>query len=389
LENLQDSDNPGPGRRRPLLFALFEAALGRPFAPSLPIPASETDWAIQAGMGPLLHAQSERQPDLLPAPLAARVRAADRLARMRSAEHLEAAGEILDRCAERAGPITLLKGISIATEHHRRPHDRAMGDIDLLVEEGGVGELESALAELGYRVAGVMPGLDYATHHHRPPLVHPRTDVHLEVHTALFPPESGLLDRPPFSPSSVRAELRPGTLAGRAVCRLSPELQLAYIASHAALALHPAVGARALLDSLLLLHNTGASLAWDRLGGWLEDRRIAAHLQLVTGYLERRGLLAAEAGIARIRARLDVLAPVELRVLDGIVDRHLVRGQPLADRFGAHTRSIVWKTLIAAPGSPWNFARVAWNLLFPPSHPDRFRARYQLERLRSALFPEA
>jgi hypothetical protein len=27
--------------------------------------------------------------------------------------------------------------------------------------------------------------------------------------------------------------------------------------------------------------------------------------------------------------------------------------------------------------------------LFPPSHPDRFRARYQLERLRSALFPEA
>jgi hypothetical protein len=151
--------------------------------------------------------------------------------------------------------------------------------------------------------------------------------------------------------------------------------------------LHPAVGARALLDSLLLLGN--ASLDWDRVCGWLDDRRIAAHLQLFTGYLDRRGLVPADTGIARARTRLAALAPVELRILEGIVDRHIVRGLPLADRFGAHTRSIVWKTLIAAPGSPWNFARVGWNLLFPPSHPDRFRARYQLARLRSAFFPEA
>ena len=143
--------SPGPGR--PLLLALFEVAAGRTFAPSLPIPASEVEWAIRAGMGPLLHAESERQPGLLPGPLAARVRAADRLARLESAERLEAASEILDRCGERAGPVTLLKGISIATEHHRQPHHRAMGDIDLLVEAEGVAALESALGELGYRPA--------------------------------------------------------------------------------------------------------------------------------------------------------------------------------------------------------------------------------------------
>jgi Uncharacterised nucleotidyltransferase len=374
------------GEGRPLLLALLEAAAGRAFAPSLPIPLVEVDWAIQAGLGPLLHGENERQPELLPAPLAARVRAADRLARLQSAERLEATGEILDRCGQSAGPITLLKGISIATEHHRRPHDRAMGDIDLLVERECASALERALLELGYRRLGGPRGLDYSRHHHGPPLVHARTGVCVEVHTALFPAHSAWSERPPFSPSSIRSELRPGSFAGRAVFRLSPELQLVYIATHAALDFHPAVGARALLDSLLLLRNTGAGLGWDRVCGWLDDRRIAAHLQLVIGYLDRRGLVPAETGIARVRDRLTALAPVELCVLDRIVDRHLVRGLPLVDRFGVNNRAIVWSTLIASPRSPWNFARLGWNLVFPPAHPDRFRPRYQLERLRSALF---
>src|SRR5262245_51676715 len=230
----------------PLLLALLESVAGRAFAPPLPIPDAEVDWAIQVGMGPWLHRESERQPELLPASLAARVRAADRLARLQSAERLEATGEILDRCGQRAGPITLLKGISIATEHHRRPHDRAMGDIDLLVEAPGASALESALIELGYRRAGGPPGLDYARHHHGPPLVHARTGVRVEVHTKLFPAHSGWSERPPFSPSSIRSELQPGSFAGRAVFRLSPELQLVYIATHAALAFDPALGARAL-----------------------------------------------------------------------------------------------------------------------------------------------
>ena len=376
------------GEGRPLLLALLEAVAGRSFTPSLPIPVAEIDWAIQAGMGPLLHRESERQPELLPAPLAARVRAADRFARLQSAEQLDATGEILDRCGPRAGPITLLKGISIATDLHREPHHRAMGDIDLLVEASAASALESALLELGYRRVGGPPGLDYARHHHGSPMVNARTGVRVEVHTALFPAHSGWSDRPPYSPSAIRAELRQGSFAGRAVFRLSPELQLVYIATHAALDFHPAGGARALLDSLLLLLRIGSGLGWDRVCGWLDDRRIAAHLQLVIGYLERRRLVPADAGIARVRDRLAALAPVELCVLDRIVDRHLVRGLPLADRFGVNNRAIVWSTLIASPRSRWNFARLGWNLAFPPAHPDRFRARYQLERLRSALFPE-
>ena len=246
--------------------------------------------------------------------------------------------------------------------------------------------IEGALGELGYRSEGGAEAGDYSQHHHARPLRHPRTGVCVEVHTGLFPAATGWVDRPPFSLDSVRAEQRPGSFAGRAVRRLSPELQLVYIATHAALDFHPAAGARALLDTLLLLHDAGEQLDWSRVCGWLDDARIAAPLQLTTSYLERQGLAPVLAGLSRARVQLAALGRVELRILARILDRHSVRGLPLEDRFGASNRAILWSTLLAAPRSPWNFARVPWNLLFPPSNPDRFRPRYQLARVRSALF---
>jgi hypothetical protein len=173
------------------------------------------------------------------------------------------------------------------------------------------------------------------------------------------------------------------------VRRLSPELQLVYIATHAALVFHPAAGARALLDTLLLLHRAGETLASERVWDWLGDRRIAAHLQLLMNSLERAGLAPAQAPLARIRPRLAALGGVELRILTRMIDRYHLRGLPLGDRLGADNRAVLWHSLLAAPGSAWNLARVPWNLLFPPSHPDRFRPRRQLARLRSALFRES
>lgn len=372
---------------RPLLLALFDTALGRAFDPALPVPPSEVDWAIQVGLGPLLQSTLERTPDLVLDAVAARVRAADRLARFASAERLEAAAEILDRCADRAGPVTLLKGISVCTELYARPFDRAMGDIDLLVAPEEVSALERTLAELGYLPAGGEAARDYAGHHHARPRVHPRTGVCVEVHRGLFP--AGWVEQGPFCEASVRAEQRLGELAGRPVRRLSPELQLVYIATHAALAFHPAAGARALLDSLLLLYRAPDALASERVRDWLGERRIAAHLQLLMTSLERAGFAPAQAGLARIRPQLAALGRVELRILTRMIDRYQLRGLPLGDRLGADNRAIVWHALLAAPGSAWNLARVPWNLLFPPSHPDRFHPRRQLARLRSALFRES
>ncbi len=375
----------GSREGRPLLLALFDTALGRAFDPVLPIPPREVDWAIQVGLGPLLQSTLEGRQDLVPDGLAARVRAADRLARIESAGRLEAAAEILDRCADRAGPITLLKGISICTEHYARPYDRAMGDIDLLVAPKEVSALESALAELGYQPTGGEAARDYGKHHHSRPRLHPRTGVCVEVHRGLFP--ARWVEQGPFCEASVRAEQRPGDFAGRPVLRLSPELQLVYIATHAALVFHPAAGARALLDTLLLLHRAGEALASERVWGWLGDRRIAAHLQLLTSSLERAGLAPAQAALVQLRPRLAALGRLELRILTRMIDRYHLRGLPLGDRLGADNRAVVWRTLLAAPGSAWNFARIPWNLMFPPSHPGRFRPGHQLKRLRSALFP--
>jgi hypothetical protein len=169
---------------------------------------------------------------------------------------------------------------------------------------------------------------------------------------------------------------------------LSPELQLVYIATHAALVFHPAAGARALLDLLHLMHRAPDALASGRVWDWLGDRGIAAHLQLLTTSLERAGLAPAQGGLARLRPRLAALGRVELRILTRMIDRYQLRGLPLDDRLGADNRAVVWHALLAAPGSLWNLARVPWNLLFPPSHPERFRPSRQLARLRSAMFRE-
>jgi hypothetical protein len=236
-------------------------------------------------MGPLLHAAAGQLPGWVPGPLLVRLEAADRWARIRQADMFEALLAILDRCADRAPPPTLLKGISICDEVYPRPHQRFLGDLDLLVDELDAPAVATALVELGYRPPDTPAELDYSEHHHLPPLRHPRTGVCVELHTRLFPPVLGLDEQPPFSPSSVRSERCVSSFEGRRVFRLSPELQIPYLASHWALDFVPAAGARSLLDVALLLRATPGRLDWERILGWLADRRIAAHLHVLLACL--------------------------------------------------------------------------------------------------------
>src|SRR5262245_7764161 len=311
----------------PALLLLWRAFLaGRPFAPAQALREAEISWAIEAGMGPLLYAAAQEAPGSVPEALAARLKAADRWARIQYADMLEAATAIVDRCADRAPPITLLKGISIGAAPYPQPHQRVLGDLDLLVEPEDAPTVATALAELGYRPPEGPPQLDYATHHHLQPVCHPRTKVVIEVHTALFPPGKRLGTAGPFSPDHVRAERRASKLEGRPVFRLSAELQVPYIATHWALDFVPTAGARALLDMILLLRGVGDRIDWERVLGWLADRRIAAHLHLMLSCLESRGLLELAAPLRSEWRRVAVLPPVVLRILMGMVDRYQVRG---------------------------------------------------------------
>ena len=407
----------------PVLIALWQSvAFVHPFALGRPLGEAEIAWAIQAGMGPLLHAATREAPERVPEALAPRLEGADRWARVQSADALDAAAEIIDRCADRASPLTLLKGISICGQYYPSPHQRFLGDLDLLVEPEDVPAVTGALDELGYQPPEAAPVRDYTAHHHLRPVLHPRTKVCVELHTGLFPPSQGL-DRGPFSPAALRGERRPSTLDGRPVFRLSPELQIPYIASHWALDFVPAAGARALLDMVLLLRGEADRLDWARLLGWLEDPRIAAHLQLMLSYLEARELVELPPELRADWRRVAVLNPLALRILTGMVDRYQVRG--LMQRVPSIARSglrespsgvaargrfrsrlgtlreavasgnfrglllildtITWERFLVRPRSAWNLLLVPWCLLFPPGDPDRFLPGHQLRRLGGVL----
>ena len=416
---------PAPSASPPALIALWQGlASGRPFASGRALDEAEISWAIATGMGPLLYAANLETPGSVPEDLLARLQAADRWARVQHADMLDAAVEIIDRCADRAPPLTLLKGISIGGEYYPSPYQRVLGDLDLLVEPEDAPAVAAALDELGYRPSEGPPELDFATHHHLRPVSHPQTQICVEVHTGLFPPSLRFDEGSPFSLAVVRAERRASTLDGRRVFRLSAELQVPYIASHWALDFVPtAAGARALLDMTLLLRGAADRIDWARVLGWLGDRRIAAHLHLMLSYLEAQALVELPPALHASWERVAVLPPAVLRILGGMVDRYQVRGlmrsfRPPPRGRGAqacraaagtlrsrlHTlrtaaadgnlRGLLqpvdrtaWETLLCQPPTRWTRVVAAWCLLFPLGDPDRFAPGRRLARRHSAVNP--
>lgn len=403
----------------PLVALWRTVARGRPFAPGITLGEAEVAWAIEAGMGPLLHDAARGTRGLVPEALASRLQVADRLARLRSVDMLEATAAIVDRCTGRAAPLTLLKGISICGQYYPLPHQRFLSDLDLLVHPEDATAVSAALAELGYRVPEAAARLDYRAHHHLPPVRHPDTGICAELHTGLFPPGEELVRRGPFDLATLCEERRPSTLDGRPVFRLSPELQVLYIASHWALDFVPAAGARALLDMTLLLRAESDRLDWARIHGWLENRRVAAHLQLMLHYLETRELVELPAALRADWSRKPPLDRGALRVLCAMVERYQVRGMmrgvPQIPRAQPHDapaaaaaqptwrsrvgtlRSVVrgrspsslllmiddlaWERLLNHPRHSGSRVLLQWCRLFPPGDPHRFRPGHRLRSL--------
>ena len=363
-------------------------------------------WAIECGMAALLSEALE--PGQLSEPLEVRLRAADRWAWLRHADSLEAALEILDGCAGRVPSLTLLKGLSIGPEHYPSPHQRFLGDLDLLVPPDSLEEILGIFEKLGYAIS--KPSRRDLSHHHFPPLQHPRTGVWVELHTGLFPASQGFDRAGPFSAHQVLAEQRRSELEGRAVFRLSPELQVVYIASHWAHDFAPATGPRGLLDMLLLLRAEADSLDWDRIVSWLEDRRIAAHLQLMLSCLAAWELLEVPPKLRDHWQQLSVLEPTALQVLVGMAERYQVRGamagvpdllaakrdrEPLGATPSGTFRSrfetlgtalitrnlrgllpildtIPWNALLDPRPSLSRRLLISWCRFFPPGDPNRF-----------------
>jgi len=123
-----------------------------------PIPLGQQDvaWVIETGMAALLF--DALDPGQLPEPLGTRLRAANLWARVRYADSLAAALEIIDGCVGHVPPLTLLKGLSIGPERYPAPHHRFLGDLDLLTPRDTLRETLSVFTKLGYATSGATIG---------------------------------------------------------------------------------------------------------------------------------------------------------------------------------------------------------------------------------------
>ncbi len=341
--------------------------------------AHQIRWAVETGLGPLLQRAIADDPKARTSALWPFVQGADLTARVISGQQLDAMDEIIRVCQGHAPPLTLLKGISVCSQHYPEPHLRVMRDVDVLVDQEAIPTVESRLLRLGYLPRSENPPAFYETHHHTTPFFHPRTRVWVEVHRGLFPSASELGADRVFGLENIRAELRPSEFHGRRVNRLSDELQLVYLASHWAFGLKRVGGVVGVLDAVYLLTNARA-LRWERVLGWLDGAVASAYVYLLLTYLGRHRLVDVSPGVlSALRARQQSFGRANLKALQAIIDRYVTGGREFGALMSARNFEIIRKTLLS-PGRPTrNALRLLWNLL-----PSRVGLRNLLPRVHAS-----
>ena len=173
----------------------------------------------------------------------------------------------------------------------------------------------------------------------------------MEVHRGLFPPASPLGRDRLFRRETLEQERQPSTFHGHAVFRLSPELQLVYIAAHWAMGFQPIGGLIALLDATYLLQQTAGALDWGRLLAWLEGSAAAAPLYLLLTYLDASHLVDLPSEVLpQLRTRQHALSPTRLALGHWLVHQYFVAGHP-SGRILSNYGWILWLTLLFGPGA--------------------------------------
>jgi hypothetical protein len=343
---------------------LQAAAHGRVDVPLAALEVAQVRWAIETGLGPLLWHTTHAAPDAAASPLSPLVEGSDRAARLLTAEQFDAMGDILEACHGRVPPLTLLKGISISGQFYPVPHLRPMRDIDVLADEAALPEVEAVLSAVGYHQQSHLPITFYATHHHTMPFFHPSLGLWVEVHRGLFPPASRLGMERLFGREVLDQHRQPSIFKGYKVFRLSPELQLLYIASHWASAFQPIGGLIALVDAMYLLQGTAGTLDCGQLLALLEGSAAAAPLYLLLTYLDAYHLLnLAPKFIRDLGARQRALSPATLALMHWLLNRYFVAGQPAGLVLSTYRLNVLWRTLLESHSAPGNLFRVPWRWL--------------------------
>jgi len=348
-----------------LIGLLQAAAHGRAAVSLTALKAPQVRWAIETGFGPLLWHITHASCETSASPLWPLVQGSDLAARLLTVDQFDAMGEMLEACRGRVPPLTLLKGISIGEQYYPAPQLRLMRDLDVWVDEAALPRVEAILSGLGYRQQSHWPPTYYATHHHTMPFVHPARGLWVEVHRGLFPPASTLgMDRL-FSREALQQERQPSAFQGHEVFRLSPELQLVYIAAHWAMEFQPIGGLIALLDAMYLLQRTAGTLDWGRLLAWMESSAAAAPLSLLLTALDRFHLVDLPPEVLpQLRTWPQALSPTTLALGHWLIDRYFVAGHPMGRLLSDYRLEVLWQTLVLGAGAPGSkLLRVSWRWL--------------------------
>jgi len=316
-------------------------------------PARAFRWVMDGGLGPLLLHAAQATGTAVGAERHDALRAADLTARLRHADLVDTACDVIDAGAASGVPVTLLKGISVSEELWPAEHLRPMGDVDVLVPRDGYAAIEAALLAGGYaRIPGPeQPGLQHGV-----PLRHRTRGTLVELHRELFADGSEL--RRPGADLAAGTVAARGTVAsryhGRPVRRLAPATQLLYIAASWFNDLtqcrpHPSFLA-SLFDAVYLVSRHPGLLADDGAPARVDNPIARASLLALLTYLPRFGLPApSERRLRALSAPPGAVGPWELRLIHAMLDRYQVGGR-------------------------------TWNLPLPPPVPGRYDLRRQLHR---------
>lgn len=308
-------------------------------------------WAMEGGLGPLLNRATRGCIDVVAPAWREALLSAELTARVRHANLVDTALDVIDACDGLSLRPTLLKGISVSEELYPAEHLRPMADVDVLIPEHAYALVEAAVLERGF------DRLDYPQiegHHHGAPLLHPGRRTIVELHTVLFPDDSHLREATAFNLANVEQHSVASHYHGRPVRRLSRELQLVYIASSwfndmTLCKVHPGFMA-SLFDAVYLLCARGRTLDWSGLHEWLDNDLAKASLYAMLSYLPRYGVAPPPpATLAHLASSQSWVGPIQLRMIHAMLDRHLIGGRP-------------------------------WTLALPPPVPGRYSALRQFRK---------
>jgi hypothetical protein len=209
----------------------------------------------------------------------------------------------------------------------------------------------------------------------------------VEIHTHLFPRNAAVRTSGVFARGDLAGQIVDSEFFGRRVHRLTPELQLVYLASTWVRDLSDELDISRvvpLLDAIYLLRAHGPRLDLGSILQWVNNEAALASAHLLLTYLARHRLsrVAADPRVIGLRSAQRTLGTMELRILHTLVDRYVLEGRCFPGFFHS---SRLWDPLLTPHGPLTKLLLIPWNLVFPRGVPHRYSLGFHLQRVPQVL----